>query len=339
MERMKSVAVNEAHQFDVVQKEVPIPKSGEVRIKVMACGVCHSDIYTKEGLWPNIQYPRIPGHEVAGIIDEIGPTISSSTSKWKKGQAVGVGWAGRLCGQCTPCRRGEFVCCENHQVTGIHYDGGYAQYMIAPVEALAAIPEGLSFEEAAPLLCAGVTTFNALRNSGARPGDRVAILGIGGLGHLAVQFANKMGFETVAISRGEDKKSLAKKLGAHVYLDTEKDAVAELNKMGGARVILATAPSGKAITPFVEALGLRGELVIVGASTDPIEISARQLIPLKRTIRGWASGSSIDSEEAMKFCVLTGVRALIEKFPLEKAADAYQQMISNKAKFRAVLVF
>lgn len=336
MEMMKSVVVNGAHQFDVEQREIPTPKPGEVRIKVMACGVCHSDILIKEGRWPNIQYPRIPGHEVAGIIDEVGPNIGPNPSKWKIGQHVGVGWAGRRCGQCTACRRGDFVCCEKHQVTGIHYDGGYAQYMIAPVEALAAIPNELSFEEAAPLLCAGVTTFNALRNSSARPGDRVAILGIGGLGHLAVQFANKMGFETVALSRGRDKKSLAEKLGAHGYLDTEKDAVAELNKMGGAKVILATVPNGKAIAPFVGALSLRGELLIVGASTDPI--NAQQLIPLNRTIRGWASGSSIDSEEAMKFCVLTGVRPMIEKFPLEKAVDAYEHMISNKAKFRAVLI-
>jgi D-arabinose 1-dehydrogenase-like Zn-dependent alcohol dehydrogenase len=249
-----------------------------------------------------------------------------------------VGWAGIRCGQCIPCRRGDFVCCQNHQVTGIHFDGGYAEYMIAPVQALAAIPDKLSFEEAAPLLCAGITTFNALRHSKATAGDLVAIQGIGGLGHLGIQFANKMGFETVALSKGKDKEALARKLGAHHYINTESGEVGvELQKLGGARVILATAPSGKSITPLVKGLSHTGELVIVGASNDPIEIIAREIIPFKRTIRGWPSGSSIDSEEAMKFCALTGIRPMIEKYPLEKASKAYDQMITNRARFRSVL--
>lgn len=334
MAKMKVVQVREPSKFDISEREIPSPSINQVRIKINACGVCHSDIYTRDGVWPNINYPRIPGHEVAGVIDELGPNVT----RWKKGQRVGVGWAGGRCGQCNPCRKGDFVNCETHQITGIHYDGGYAEYMIAPVEALAAIPDEISFEEAAPLLCAGITTFNSLRHSHARAGDLVAIQGIGGLGHLAVQFANKMGFKTVAISKGKDKEALALKLGAHVYLNTEQgDIAANLQKLGGAKVILATAPSGKSITPLIEGLGLKGELVIVGASTDPIEVSAAQLIRMKRTIRGWPSGSAIDSEETMKFCALTGIRPMIEKFTLDKAPEAYDQMISNRARFRAVI--
>jgi propanol-preferring alcohol dehydrogenase len=334
MAKMKVVQVREPGKFDLSEREIPTPNINQVRIKINACGVCHSDIYTRDGVWPNINYPRIPGHEVAGVIDELG----SNVTRWKKGQRVGVGWAGGRCGQCNPCRKGDFVNCETHQVTGIHYDGGYAEYMIAPVEALAAIPDELSFEEAAPLLCAGITTFNSLRHSHARAGDLVAIQGIGGLGHLAIQFANKMGFKTVAISKGKDKEALALKLGAHVYINTEQgDVATNLQKLGGAKVILATAPSGKAITPLIEGLGLKGELMIVGASTDPIEVTAIQLIRMKRTIRGWPSGSAIDSEETMKFCALTGIRPMIEKFSLDKAPEAYDQMISNRARFRAVI--
>jgi D-arabinose 1-dehydrogenase-like Zn-dependent alcohol dehydrogenase len=286
-------------------------------------------------MWPNLQLPRIPGHEVAGVIDEIGTNVT----KWKSGQRVGVGWAGARCGQCNACRRGDFILCENHQITGLHYDGGYEEYMIAPVEALAAIPDELSFAEAAPLMCAGITTFNALRHSEARAGDVVAIQGIGGLGHLAIQFANKMGFKTVALSKGSDKEALARKLGAHIYLNSEiQNIQSELQNLGGARVILATAPSGKSITPLIDALSNKGELVIVGASNDPIEVVSTQLISRTRSIKGWPSGSAIDTEDALKFCALTGIRPMIQKYSLDKAENAFEDMISNKARFRSVIV-
>lgn len=331
---MKCVQVTQVNKFDLVERDIPSPQSKQVRIKIKATGVCHSDCYTLQGSFPGVQLPRIPGHEIAGIIDEVGPDIHS----WKEGQRVGVGWSGIRCNECLSCRRGDFITCEKHKVTGIHYDGGYAQYMIAPIEALAAIPDEISFEEAGPLLCAGITTFNSLRHSQAKPGDLVAIQGIGGLGHLAIQFANKMGFKTVAISGGSDKEALAKKLGAHIYIDGEKENVAtSLNKLGGARVILATAPSGKAITPLIDGLGNQGQLVIVGASMDPIGVSAMQLIGLRRSIQGWPSGTAVDSEDALRFCAQTGVRPMIEVFPLEKAAQAYEHMMSNKARFRCVL--
>ncbi len=335
MAKMKAIQVSKPGTLEIVEKEIPTPSHYQVRIKISACGICHSDVLVTQAQWPGIQLPRIPGHEIAGTIDEIGPDVTN----WKKGQRVGVGWAGHYCRQCNACRHGEFVNCEKHQITGINFDGGYAEYMIAPVEALAAIPDELSFADAAPLLCAGITTFNALRHSNAHPGDLVAIQGIGGLGHLAVQFANKMGFKTVAISKGKDKESLALKLGAHIYLNTENNNVAkELQKLGGAKVILATAPSGKAITPLIDGLGLNGEIVVVGASNDPIQLNALQLITHKSGIRGWSSGSAIDSEETMKFCVLTGIRAMIEKFPLEKATVALDHTLSNKVRFRSVLV-
>ncbi len=335
MTKMKAVQASKPGKLEIIEKEIPTPLNNQVRIKISACGICHSDVLVTEAQWPGIQLPRIPGHEVAGTIDEIG----SNVTQWKKGQRVGVGWAGLYCRQCTACRHGEFVNCEKHQITGLHYDGGYAEYMIAPIEALAAIPDELSFADAAPLLCAGITTFNALRNSKARPGDLVAIQGIGGLGHLAVQFANKMGFKTVAISKGNDKELLATKLGAHIYLNNENNDVAkQLQNLGGAKVILATAPSGKSITPLINGLGLNGEIVVVGASNDPIEFSAIQLIMNKCGIHGWASGSAIDSEETMKFCVLTGIRAMIEKFPLEKATEALNHTLENKVRFRSVLV-
>ncbi len=334
MSKMKCIQVSQVGQFDAVEREIPKPGPNQVRIKVKATGVCHSDCYIFEGSFPGVEFPRIPGHEIAGIIDEVGEGIRT----WKKDQRVGVGWAGKRCYECLSCRRGDFITCQNHKVTGIHYDGGYAQYMIAPVEALAAIPEELSFEEAAPLMCAGITTFNSLRNSQARPGDLVAIQGIGGLGHLGVQFANKMGFKTVAISHGKDKESLAKKLGAHVYIDTETENVTKaLNKLGGAKVILVTAPSGKSITPLIDGLGNQGQMVIVGASVDPIGVNAMQLIRLKRNIRGWPSGTAVDSEDAMRFCAQTGIRPMIEVFPLEEAPQAYQHMMSNKARFRCVI--
>ncbi|MCW8471495.1 alcohol dehydrogenase [Fluoribacter gormanii] len=335
MKTMKAVQVNKSGQWETVEKDLVMPEVNQVRIKVEACGVCHSDVFVKENLWPNLQFPRIPGHEVAGVIDEVGTSIT----KWKPGQRVGVGWAGARCGQCLPCRHGDFILCENHQITGLHYDGGYAQYMIAPVEALAAIPDELSFAEAAPLMCAGITTFNALRNSVARAGELVAIQGVGGLGHLAIQFANKMGFKTVALSSGVDKESLAKKLGAHIYLNSDvHDVVVELQKLGGARVILATAPSGKSITPLINALGNKGELLIVGASNDPIEVISTQLIGGNRSIKGWSSGSAIDIEETLQFCALTGIRPMIQQYPLAQAEQAFDDMMSNKARFRSVIV-
>ncbi|WP_131794957.1 alcohol dehydrogenase [Fluoribacter gormanii] len=335
MKTMKAVQVNKSGQWETVEKDLVMPAVNQVRIKVEACGVCHSDVFVKENLWPNLQFPRIPGHEVAGVIDEVGTSIT----KWKPGQRVGVGWAGARCGQCLPCRHGDFILCENHQITGLHYDGGYAQYMIAPVEALAAIPDELSFAEAAPLMCAGITTFNALRNSVARAGELVAIQGVGGLGHLAIQFANKMGFKTVALSSGVDKESLAKKLGAHIYLNSDvHDVVVELQKLGGARVILATAPSGKSITPLINALGNKGELLIVGASNDPIEVISTQLIGGNRSIKGWSSGSAVDIEETLQFCALTGIRPMIQQYPLAQAEQAFDDMMSNKARFRSVIV-
>lgn len=331
---MKAVQINEAKDWEIIEKEIPEPNASEVRIKVAACGVCHSDQLVKEGHWPGITFPRIPGHEVAGVIDAVGPNVNN----WKKGQRVGVGWAGKICRECISCRHGDFMFCQKQKITGVHLDGGYEEYMIAPVEALAAIPDELTFAEAAPLLCAGITTFNALRHSHARPGDIVAIQGIGGLGHLGIQFANKMGFKTVAISHGADKEALAKKLGAHIYLNTDNEnAVAALQKLGGAQAILATAPSGKAIAPLVEGLANHGYLMAIGATQDPIEFTSVQLIQANRCIMGWSSGTAIDSEETMKFCALTGIRPMIEKFPLEKAPDAYNHMLSNKVRFRAVL--
>ncbi len=332
---MKAVQVGKkGGAFEVVEREIPAPGPGEVRIEVKACGICHSDVFTKEGLWPGIQFPRSPGHEVAGLIDALGAGVTN----WPKGKRVGLGWAGAFCGQCLPCRHGDFVHCLTLQVPGIHFDGGYSHYVIAPANALAALPDNLSFEEAAPILCAGVTTFNALRSTSARPGDFVAIQGIGGLGHLGVQFANKMGFKVAAISRGKDKEAFAKKLGAHIYIDSDKgDPAAQLTALGGARVILSTAPSGKAMTPLFNGLGYHGELLTIGGSFEPLEVSPMQLIMLGRSLRGWASGSPIDSEETLNFCALTGVRAMIETFPLEKAADAFERTMSNKVRFRAVL--
>jgi D-arabinose 1-dehydrogenase-like Zn-dependent alcohol dehydrogenase len=320
--------------FEVVERDVPEPGPGAVRIRVEACGLCHSDAFVKEGHWPGLRYPRVPGHEVAGVVDEVG----SGVTTWRKGQRVGVGWHGGHCGVCTPCRRGDFVACVVLRIPGFSYDGGYAEYMLAPVEALAAIPDDLTAEMAAPIMCAGVTTFNSLRHSGAQPGDLVAVQGIGGLGHLAVQFAAKSGFHTIAISRGKDKEELALRLGAARYLDTDTtDAAKELTSLGGARVILATAPNSKAISALVDGLGLGGALVVVGASPDPITVTPFQLIGARRSVRGWPSGTSHDSEDALAFCSRSGVRPLIERFPLARAADAYERMMTNKVRFRAVL--
>jgi D-arabinose 1-dehydrogenase-like Zn-dependent alcohol dehydrogenase len=321
--------------LELVEAPIPEPGPGSVRIKVQACGICHSDVLTKDAILPGIQYPRAPGHEVAGMIDAVGTGVAG----WSVGQRVGVGWHGGHCGHCDSCRRGDFVTCQvAFQIPGISYDGGYADYMIAPAGALAAIPEGLSPVEAAPLMCAGVTTFNALRHSGARAGDTVAVLGVGGLGHLGVQFAAKMGFRTVAIARGADKEALARKLGAQHYIDSAAtDAAAELMKLGGARVILATVTSGKAMSAVVGGLGVNGKLVIVGAPPDPLEIPAVPLLFGRRSIVGWPSGSSIDSQDTLAFSVLTGVRPMTEVFPLERAAEGYERMMSGKARFRVVL--
>ncbi len=320
--------------FQIVEREIPTPNAGEVRIKVQACGVCHSDMLTKEGLWPGIQYPRIPGHEVVGIIDEVGTGVS----EWTIGQRAGVGWHGGHDGTCTSCRRGDFGNCRNMKIAGISYDGGYQQYMVAPVEALAAIPESLNDAEAAPLLCAGVTTFNALRRSGALPSDLVAVQGIGGLGHLGIQFASKFGYKVAAIGRGSENAALAKKLGASVYIDSKTtNAAEELQKLGGARVILATAPSSKAMSELIDGLGPNGKLLVIGADFDPIEVTPIQLISGSRTIQGWASGTPTDSEDTLRFAELTGVRPMIETYPLEKAAEAYARMLSGDAQFRVVL--
>ncbi len=320
--------------FQIVERAIPEPGAGQVRIKVQACGICHSDALTTEGAWPGIQYPRVPGHEVAGVVDEPGMGVS----EWKKGQRVGVGWHGGHDGTCRQCRRGDFGNCRNLQIPGVSYDGGYQQYMIAPEEALVSIPESLKDVEAAPLLCAGITTFNALRHSGAFPGDLVAVQGIGGLGHLGIQFANKFGYKVAAIGRGSENAGLAKQLGASVYIDSQSGNAAEaLQQLGGAQVILATAPSSKAMSALVDGLGPNGKLMVVGAAFDPIEVTPVQLITGARTIQGWASGTPADSEDTLRFAEFSGVRPMIETYPLEKAGEAYARMMSGRAQFRVVL--
>jgi len=319
--------------FEIVEREIPKSGPGQVRIRVQACGVCHSDVLAKEGGWPGLAYPRVPGHEVAGVIDEVGPGVTPET-----GQRVGVGWHGGHDGTCLACRRGDFVNCANGKVTGLSYDGGYQEYMLAPAEAVVRMPESLDPTEAAPLLDAGVTTFNALRRSGAWPSDLVAVQGIGGLGHLGIQFAQKFGYQVAAIGRGPENASLAKKLGASVYIDSvATNAAAELQKLGGARVILATAPSAKAMSSLIDGLGTNGTMMVVGASTDPIEVTPVQLIFGNRSVRGWASGIPADSEDALRFAAMTGVRPMIERYPLPRAGDAYARMLSGKAEFRVVL--
>jgi D-arabinose 1-dehydrogenase-like Zn-dependent alcohol dehydrogenase len=335
-DRMRVVQVPHPNgPLELVRRDIPEPGAGSVRIKVQACGICHSDSLTKEGTFPGIQYPRVPGHEVAGIVDAVGAGVLG----WETGQRVGVGWHGGHCGYCDSCRRGDFVTCQNAmQIPGITYDGGYADYMIAPSGALALIPEELSAVEAAPLMCAGVTTYNALRHSGARPGDVVAVLGIGGLGHLGVQFAAKMGFKTVAIARGKDKEPLAKQLGARVYIDSlAQDAAAELARLGGAKAILATATSSKAMSAVVGGLGVNGKLIIIGATMEPLDVPPLALIMRRQSIAGWPSGTSMDSQDALSFSVLTGVRSMNEVFPLERAPEAYERMMSGQARFRVVL--
>jgi D-arabinose 1-dehydrogenase-like Zn-dependent alcohol dehydrogenase len=320
--------------FQIVEREIPEPGAGQVRIKVQACGVCHSDALTKEGSFPGIQYPRVPGHEVVGIIDAVGAGVSA----WKKGQRAGVGWHGGHDGTCRACRRGDFRNCRNLKTPGISYDGGYQQYMVVPVQALVAIPESLKDTEAAPLLCAGITTFNALRHSGASPGDLVAVQGIGGLGHLAIQFANKFGYKVAAVGRGSENAALAKKLGASLYIDSKSTNTAEaLQKLGGAQVILATAPSSKAMSEMIDGLGPNGKFMVIGAAFDPIEVTPVQLINGSKNIQGWASGTPADSEDTLNFAVLSGVRPMIETYPLEKAGEAYSRMMSGKAEFRVAL--
>lgn len=320
--------------FELVEREIPQPPAGHVRIKIQACGVCHSDTLVKEGQWPGLQYPRVPGHEIVGVVDAVGAGVT----QWKTGQRVGVGWHGGNCGTCDNCRRGDFFgCTVALQVTGISFDGGYADYTVVPAIAVASMPDDLSPADAAPLMCAGVTTFNALRNSGARAGDVVAVLGLGGLGHLGVQYASKMGFKTIGIARGKDKEPLAKKLGAHHYIDSQsQDASAELQKLGGARVILATVTSGEAMASVQGGLGLHGTLMVVGAAQS-IAISPLVLILGERSVKGWYSGSAVDSQDTLKFSVLSGVRSMNETFPLDRVAEAYDRMISGKARFRVVL--
>jgi D-arabinose 1-dehydrogenase-like Zn-dependent alcohol dehydrogenase len=333
--KMKAVQVSKpGGDFELVEKNIPEPARAQVRIKVEACGICHSDALVKEGQWPGLQYPRVPGHEIAGRIDAVGADVTN----WKPGQRVGVGWHGGHCFVCEPCRRGDFINCQNEKITAITHDGGYQEYMISPAEAVAAIPDDLPADEAAPLLCAGITVFNALRNSGARAGDLVAVQGIGGLGHLGVQYARQMGFRTVAIGRGKDKEALARKLGAWHYVDTAAgDPAAELQKFGGARIILATAPDSKSMSALFNGLSSNGEFIVVGASADAINVTPIQLIRGRKGLQGWASGTAVDSQDTMQFSAITGVRPMIEKFPLEKAAEAYAQMISGRARFRVVL--
>jgi D-arabinose 1-dehydrogenase-like Zn-dependent alcohol dehydrogenase len=333
--KMRAVQVADPNgPFELVEREIPEPDSGWVRIKVEACGICHSDALVKEGAFPGIQYPRVPGHEVVGVIDAVGPGVLG----WTRGQRVGVGWNGGYCGYCDPCRRGQFFACQNSPgITGVTYDGGYAEYLVAPSTALALVPKELSPVDAGPLMCAGVTTFNALRNSGARPGDTVAVLGVGGLGHLGVQFAARMGFNTVAIARGKDKERLARELGARHYIDSNaKDPAAELSNIGGANVILATVTNGDAMTAVLAGLAPKGKLMVIGAPPS-LEVSPFLLISGSRSVTGWYSGVSIDSQDTLSFSVLNNVRSMNEVFPLERASEAYERMMSGKARFRVVL--
>ena len=331
---MKAVQVSgPGGDFEIVEREMPQPGPREVRIRVLACGVCHSDVVTKEGVMP-IEYPRVPGHEIAGTIDELG----SGVTGWKKGERVGVGWHGGHDGTCLSCRRGDFMNCENMLICGVSYDGGYQEYMVAPVEAVARMPESLDPAEAAPLMCAGLTTFNALRRSGALPPDLVAVQGIGGLGHLGIQFAQKLGYRVAAIGRGAENAALATKLGASAYIDSvASNAAEELQKLGGARVILTTAPSAKAMSGLVDGLGPNGVLLIVGAAPDSIDASPSQLIFGRKRVQGWSSGTPTDSEDTLQFSELTGVRPMIETYPLTQAAEGYARMMSGKTKFRVVL--
>ena len=335
MPKMRAVQVARAGgPLEIVEREVPAPGPGFVRIRVQACGICHSDTYTKDGLWPSMQYPRVPGHEIIGVIEAIGPGVP----RWKPGQRVGVGWNGGYCGYCDNCRRGDFFSCQTStEVTGITRDGGYADYTLAPISALAWVPDQLSSFDAAPLMCAGVTTFNCLRNSGARPGDVVAVIGIGGLGHLAVQFAAKMDCKTVAIARGKDEEPLARQLGAQYHIDNRtQDPAAELRKLGGAKVILATVTGSDAMKAVLGGLGVHGKLMVIGA-VPSLEVNTLQMIRGNQSVSGWYSGTSIDSEDTLKFAALSGVQSMNEPYSLDRVSEAYQQMMSGKARFRVVL--
>jgi D-arabinose 1-dehydrogenase-like Zn-dependent alcohol dehydrogenase len=335
MPKMRAVQVPRAKgAFEIVEREIPEPTPGSVRIKVQACGVCHSDSITKEGLFPGIEYPRVPGHEVVGVVDAVGPGVA----RWKPGQRVGVGWHGGHCGSCDSCGRGDFFACQTSTlVSGVSFDGGYADYMVAPAVAVAAVPEELSAVEAGPVMCAGITTFNCLRNSTARAGDVVAILGLGGLGHLGVQYAVKMGFRTIGIARGKDKEPLARKLGAHHYIDSQsEDPAAELLKFGGAKVILATVTNGEAMSAVVGGLAVNGTMMLIGA-VPSIQVSPIQLLSGRQSIKGWYSGMAIDSQDTLAFSVLSGVRAMNEVYPIDQAPEAYERMLSGKARFRVVM--
>ena len=334
MATMRAVQVSKVGgPLELVERPIPQPTAGTVRIRVEACGVCHSDALIKEGHFPGIVYPRVPGHEVAGTIDAVGPGVTHLAA----GQRVGVGWHGGYCGHCLPCRRGELFACTTNQVTGLSFDGGYADYMIAPASGVAVFPDGLTAADSAPLLCAGITMYNALRNSGALPGDVVAIHGLGGLGHLGVQFAAKMGFHTVVVARGADKAPLARQLGAAVYIDSQAlDAAAELQKLGGAKAILATVTSGEAMTAVQGGLSINGTLLVIGAA-ESMQTSPLFLLSGRRSIKGWYSGTAIDSQDTLAFSKLTDVRSMNEHYPLERAAEAYDRMLSGKARFRVVL--
>jgi len=335
MPKMRAVQVSKAGgPLELVEREIPEPGAGYVRVKVQACGICHSDTVTKDGYWPGIQYPRVPGHEVIGVIDAVG----ANAPRWKVGQRVGVGWNGGYCGYCDNCRRGDFYVCQTStDVTGVTRDGGYAEYMVAPISALALVPDDLTSVEAAPLMCAGVTTYNCLRNNGAGPGEVVAVLGIGGLGHLAVQYAAQMGCKTVAIARGKDDEPFARQLGARYYIDNKtQDPAAELKKLGGAKVILATVTSADAMKTVLGGLGPHGRLMVIGA-VPALEVNAMQLLLNNQSVTGWYSGMSIDSEDTLNFSALTGVRSMNEPYPLERVAEAYDHMMSGKARFRVVL--
>lgn len=335
MPTMRRVRVSRPNgPFEIGEEVIPEPGPGSIRIKVQACGICHSDSISKEGSMPGIQYPRTPGHEVVGIVDAVGPGVGG----WRVGQRAGVGWHGGHCGYCDACRRGNFFACQTDtRITGVTYDGGYADYMIARAEALALVPEELSAAEAAPLMCAGVTTFNCLRQSGARAGDTVAVLGLGGLGHLGVQFARKMGFKTIAIARGKDKASLAAELGAFQYIDSQEgDPAAELQKLGGAKVILATVTNAEAMQAVTGGLAVNGTMMLIGA-VPSLQVSPLQLLVGRQSVKGWYSGTSIDSQDTLSFSVLAGVRSMNEVFPLEQVNEAYERMLSGKARFRVVL--
>ncbi|MFN2461147.1 MAG: alcohol dehydrogenase [Candidatus Velthaea sp.] len=333
---MHAVAVPSAHdaRLEYVERERPEPSTGTVRLRIAACGICHSDVLTVRNAWPGISFPRVPGHEIAGTIDALGAGVTG----WREGDRVGVGWHGGHDGTCERCRRGDFLTCENMRVPGIAYDGGYAEYAIVPAVALARIPAELPFAEAAPLMCAGVTTFNALRHSVAGPGDLVAVLGIGGLGHLGVQFAAKMGFRTVAVARGKDKEELARRLGAAHYVDSAAvNPGAELERLGGAKVILSTITSGKAIEPVIAGLGFDAQLLVVGTADEPLALNTAAMIGKRQSVKSWPSGTCVDSEDAMNFSVLTGVHAMIETMPLAEAPQAFARMMSGAARFRMVL--